>query len=878
MKKDFKFSVIIPIYNVENYLEETLLSVINQNIGFEENIQLVLVNDGSTDNSEKICLKYKELYPNNVIYKYQKNSGVSVARNTGIKLAEGEFINFLDSDDKWSIDSFKEVYDNYQKNPSIEIFSCKMIFFDGRKSQHPLNYKYKKNRIINILKDYTYPQLSSSSIFIKKELLSNKKYEKNIKYSEDNRLINEILFETKKYMVLEKPIYYYRRRADVSSAIQKQIYDKSYYLITPKYVYKYLFELSQKAFGRVIPYIQFLVLYDIQYRITIKSDEVLDEFENKEYMNIINELVHNIDDYIIMKNNFLDLSKKIFLLTIKYQKNYVNNIDFYENGIQFEGMTISNYKLGFLIIDNIYLIKNNLFIFGKLDTKFVDKKDFKVLFNDELIKVNFYELANDYNEKTYNDKYLHNYEGLSLEININNIGSIKFLYKDLLLIPRFKRECFLSEIMPNSYHNHHDKTIVFDNDCIIIKNKKKTDNIKYEIKNIKYLFKRKKYKSALIRISLHILKIFKRKKIMMISDRINVANDNGEAFYKYMVKNHKEYKTYFIISKNSDDYKRMKKIGKVLDNNSMKYKLLFQISDYIVSSHAETYIFKPLGNSSKYVQDQYYFKFVFLQHGITKDDLSPWLNVNNKKIDIFITAAIDEYNSILNYKYYYNKDIVKLTGFARYDDLSKKNKEFKKKKQILISFTWRNSLASKINSKTGEREYNNEFKNSNYFIFINKLINEPKLLKVLEKKGYTMKFCPHPNVKVQINDFKLNNLISIDTGEIDYQKEFCENALLITDYSSVFFDFAYLKNPVIYAQFDKEEFYKTQLYDKGYFDYEKSGFGPVCKDYNETVDVIIKSIEADCPMEEKYLKRINSFFAYNDSKNCERIYNEIKKI
>ena len=136
---------------------------------------------------------------------------------------------------------------------------------------------------------------------------------------------------------------------------------------------------------------------------------------------------------------------------------------------------------------------------------------------------------------------------------------------------------------------------------------------------------------------------------MLISDRINKADDNGEHFFKYMVNNHKNINTYFVLSKDSADYSRLKKIGKVLDPNSNKYKLLFQISDYIVSSHAENYIFAPLGNSSKFVHDQYYFKYIFLQHGITKDDLSPWININTKKMDMFVTAAKPEYNSILEY-------------------------------------------------------------------------------------------------------------------------------------------------------------------------------------------------------------------------------------
>lgn len=136
-KKKFKFSVIIPIYNVEDYLKETIESVVNQTIGFEENIQLILVNDGSPDNSESICLEYKEKYPNNVVYIQQENGGVSSARNKGMEYVEGEFVNFLDSDDKWSKDAFKETYRNYKKNKDIKMFSCRMIFLMPGKEDIP---------------------------------------------------------------------------------------------------------------------------------------------------------------------------------------------------------------------------------------------------------------------------------------------------------------------------------------------------------------------------------------------------------------------------------------------------------------------------------------------------------------------------------------------------------------------------------------------------------------------------------------------------------------------------------------------------------------------------------------------------------------------
>ena len=94
----YLFSVIIPIYNCEEYLEECVDSVLGQTIGSEK-IEIILVNDGSTDNSAEICKEYEKKY-NNILYIEQKNQGVSAARNNGLKHASGELINFIDSDDK----------------------------------------------------------------------------------------------------------------------------------------------------------------------------------------------------------------------------------------------------------------------------------------------------------------------------------------------------------------------------------------------------------------------------------------------------------------------------------------------------------------------------------------------------------------------------------------------------------------------------------------------------------------------------------------------------------------------------------------------------------------------------------------------------------
>ena len=162
----YKFSVIIPIYNVENYLRDAIDSVINQSIGFLENVQLILVNDGSKDNSESICMEYKEKYPENIIYIKQENSGVSSARNTGIEYINGKYVNFLDGDDKWNLDVFEKVW-NFFENNDVQVVACRRKFFEARDDYHALDYVFEEDRVIDINKDYQFIHLHAASHFLK---------------------------------------------------------------------------------------------------------------------------------------------------------------------------------------------------------------------------------------------------------------------------------------------------------------------------------------------------------------------------------------------------------------------------------------------------------------------------------------------------------------------------------------------------------------------------------------------------------------------------------------------------------------------------------------------------------------------------------------
>ena len=171
MEKKYKLSVVIPIYNVEKYLEETLKSVIEQTLGFENNIEMILVNDGSPDNSEEICLRYKEKYPENIVYIKQKNGGVSSARNAGIEQAQGKYVCFVDSDD-YILANYCEKMLNEMNEHNADIVICNLL--DNGVPEYKLISTLvldisNKDNFIDVYKNYQF--LSPVNKLFKKDLI-----------------------------------------------------------------------------------------------------------------------------------------------------------------------------------------------------------------------------------------------------------------------------------------------------------------------------------------------------------------------------------------------------------------------------------------------------------------------------------------------------------------------------------------------------------------------------------------------------------------------------------------------------------------------------------------------------------------------------------
>lgn len=133
------FTVIIPLYNKENFIENTLKSVLNQNF---TDFEVIIVNDGSTDKSEE---KVKQFDDKRMKYFYQENQGVSLARNFGISMATSNFITFIDGDDYWFPEFLQEMFNNINEFPKQNVFSA-ATEVETSISKFPSQYSIEKSK------------------------------------------------------------------------------------------------------------------------------------------------------------------------------------------------------------------------------------------------------------------------------------------------------------------------------------------------------------------------------------------------------------------------------------------------------------------------------------------------------------------------------------------------------------------------------------------------------------------------------------------------------------------------------------------------------------------------------------------------------------
>ena len=410
---------------------------------------------------------------------------------------------------------------------------------------------------------------------------------------------------------------------------------------------------------------------------------------------------------------------------------------------------------------------------------------------------------------------------------------------------------------------------ILENGSIIITKKKVVDKTKYEIK--------KQLNSLKSRKKLAFFRFFKGKeKYYLFNDRLLYGDDNAEQLFRHINNEHREIakKCYFVLDKKATCMKEIKKVGKVLKFGSLRHKIKYLNAKMLISSHSSYYdrVYNPYSKEEmEFYKDIMCKKFIFVPHGVIMNDVHNLLQRCRITADLFITTTKEEYANVKNIKYMYEDNMVVCTGLSRFDKLIDNRENI-----ILISPTWRAYLTNV--------EYTNDkgntFLTSEYFEKYSSLLKNEEFINFLKEKKYKVKFLLHPvfqEYKEHFMKFNNENVEVMFAEGIKYSELFNECSVFITDYSSIHFDVAFLLKPIIYYQFDKDKFFESH-YQRGYYDYEKDGFGEVIEKENDLLEKIKYYINNDCKIEEKYKKKIQDTFLNLDRNNSERIYKDMTNL
>lgn len=876
--KEILASVVIPVYNKENYIKECFDSLSKQNISANK-IEIIFINDGSTDGSLNICRQIASCN-NNVVVISKENGGVSSARNAGIDAAQGKYIFFLDPDDALKRNTILDVcnfFDAHYEETDLVTYPITPLS-DG--NPLPKHYRYKiltTNGIYNLKEpENALICQTTMNIAVKNQHGNNNHFNfhsvNGVEFHEDQKYINEILLKKMTIGYVSTGCYFWQRNE--TSTMSN--------VINPYYIFENTINMYEELFNNFpdcIPsYYQSLFSHDIGWK--MKANALFprnkEDQKNIRLINRFIKLLKCIDDDMICRHPSINNYHKVFFLRLKHQdeKNEImlnigaNSIALTKNKYAlYSSNSVEFSVLRFYIRKNyakvVGCLKSPIFDFANTVALFARTRSLQTEVKQE-IKLHRSSLG-----YVSGSEYTNTFLSFEFPIKLQDETTISFdLFIDGKITPvnlNYPLRSKPAKWLNNTYVTPSWIVAFAKNATIQISaiDKKGYFRAKSEQRNRTHSFSVKYARSFLDLVQF--LKDKHKINIWLYFDSIGKTDNSWIQFKHDSCKNDNILR--FYIAHNIS-LKSLNSRAKVIKFGTKLHKFLFCIADKIICSDIAISSYYPISlNAATKYQDYLNAEKIYLQHGVLWAHM-PWYYSADRVLFDYevISTSFEEDNLTKNYGF--TKQQLIKSGMPRYALV---NHKAHPKKLILLAPSWRSYLIGPLTPK-GRKPYFKKFKRSDYFLGIQSLLKSENLAKVLNEHGYQLHLKLHP----LFEEYK--KCFSIPFNNITFAPENVSSSdysIMVTDYSSFSFDFVYLKRAVIYYIPDEKLFFGgINQYAKLDLDLDNA-FGKFAHSPEEVENEIRLILENKGKPLPEYAEKMDNFFLYYDQEQPDRIYNAL---
>ncbi len=869
-------SLVVSMYKVEQYLPAFLGSLSAQG-GSLASAEVLFVDDGSPDDSAVLAQEWLAASGTRGRVLTKQNGGLSSARNLGIEHARGEWISFPDPDDVLTPGYLDAVLDviGSKAAPAASTVATNIVYLDdetGReRDRHPLRKMFSMGRrLFDLTSEPQSVKLQAATTFYRMDTIRQNglRFDPRVKPNfEDGAFsaLYHLTFAKPAILAVPDARYLYRRRADGSSLVVTSWMKREKYLDLPRYGWLEILKAAHEQLGEAPEWLEHIVLYDISFYFSRDSrvhtpTRFIDAKTASAFLKVLSDVLTLIRPESILAYQVTAMTYEVRMVlfalkgeTIPLSPVHVPRIDraqdlmlikFYFAGeppeVQFQTRSGS--------IEPVHAKNRGIDYFGH--TVLYEKIAWLPIANGLTVHLNGSRADVHYGVP----------EGPAWSVSTSELTEQFALTQGQRVVAGRSSRSRLRHLPRRALRAAHRRAGQLSR---LVRGKSERGVHPLDI------FAKRMSRLRPIRTRFA--------KAWTLMDRDVQAQDNAEHLYRWIRANRSDLNAWFVLSTRSTDWRRLKKEGfRLVAHGSFRHKLLLLNTIHLISSHADDYVVNPL-NRRRFGPNRW--SFTFLQHGVTKDDISRWLN--KKPISLIITTGAAEQRGLIadGTPFEFTGHEAKVTGFPRHDALLQKSAALAPEDRdlILVMPTWREYLMTDRVGKGNLRGIRDDFATSEYLRTWYDFLASPSLHETARQQGATIAFVPHPNFDPHTTpDHLPAGVTLLRYSDDDIQNTLSRSRVLVTDYSSIAFEAALLKTPVVYLQFDREQFFAAHPHRPGYFDYPRDGFGPVMPGVDEAVAATRTALAAPSELAPKYARRARDFFAYRDDQSCRRVVDEIE--